>query len=85
MTLKEISISKKYVVINMMKLEEEEKNVFYEIGLGIGTILSKKQKINNSKKICLFDIGNLTYSINRKYAEKIIVQELYTKDTKMGN
>lgn len=80
MTLDDINTNQSYVVTNMDNLTKEEQTIFQEIGLGLGDIITKHQSINSSSKVCIFDFENLTYSINIKYAQKIILQKLYCKE-----
>lgn len=76
MNMMQMNSGKKYIIVKINLLKEEEKKELYEIGLFEGEIISKKQNINNSSKVCIFDVGNLTYSINKQYAENILIEEV---------
>ncbi len=76
MNLLELELNKKYVISSYGNLSINEIEELNKIGFIIGEEISKNKKINCINNICMFNIEETLYSINKKYVEEIEVIEL---------
>lgn len=76
MNLTEMKESKYYEVVSYGDLTNEEIIELNQVGFIKGEIISVGTKINCVKNICMFSIENTLYSINKKYIEHVVVEEV---------
>ncbi len=74
MKLNDMEINQKYLITSYGDLLASDIEELNKIGFIIGEEISKKSEINCINNICMFNLEDTLYSINKKYVTEIEVE-----------